>query len=169
MDSQRDCQNQPSALGGEAGARPASFPRQPRAPQGPTPQAGSAHLSGCCQVPVTPLPLKLPVGGKQHVFGEGRGVSEWTKGCGPWGSGRCWGGVLFSPHLPEAGKLPQALVEDPSPGPEGSTQGTPGVSVEVHWTLEPREALPHPPPSSVTGPTLHRPWETGEVCVSQPL
>lgn len=85
---------------------------------------GLSHLSGGCQVPVIPFFLKLPVGGKQHVFGEGRGVSEWTKGCGPWGSGRCWGGVLFSPsslhpHLPEAGKHPQALVEAPSPGPGG--------------------------------------------------
>lgn len=46
------------------------------------------------------------------------------------------------PHLPEAGRNScQALVEDPSPGPRGSLQGVPRVSLEFHRVFESGEVL----------------------------
>lgn len=131
---------------------------------------GLSHLSGGCQVPVIPLLLKLPVGGKQHVFGEGRVVNEWTKGCGPWGLGPVLGRGAFLPLISPPSSPRGWETPTSSSGRSQPRAGrAPGASAEVHWIFQPSEALPNPHSRSVTSPTLHRPWEMGEVCISQPL
>lgn len=81
-----------------------------------------------------PQPTSLTAacrGSVVYVFGEGRGVSKWTKGRGPRRPGpRGGGGALLSSALhPQLSTLSsvfmsEALVEDPSAGPPWRLAGS---------------------------------------------